>query len=341
MPFQKYLTAKNIAFILLIMVFLFFLAQIKVIAMMFFASFVIACSLNPLVDKLEKKMKRSVAVTIVLTSSIFSLFIFFVPIVFIAAKQVQSLLEILPEKIDSIQNFLYHYSFYGHKIPEIINLDSVINSSSPVATGILNQSINFTIAFAQSVVVFLAICMIVFYFLDDKGYIKESLIKIFPINMKEKAGSVYDNISHKVGGYVIAQILNMVAIGIITTIGLLLIKVDYALVLGIITGVLDIIPIIGPTLALILCLLMVYQKGWFAIALVIVIFLTAQWISNNLVRPIIFGKFLDLHPLIIIFALLVSAQFLGVWGVILAPAIASLVCVLFDEIYLKTINKSE
>ncbi len=341
MPFQKYLTAKNIAFILLIMVFLFFLAQIKVIAMMFFASFVIACSLNPLVDKLEKKMKRSAAVTIVLTSSIFSLFIFFVPIVFIAAKQVQGLLEILPEKIDSIQNFLYHYSFYGHKIPEIINLDSVINSSSPVATGILNQSINFTIAFAQSVVVFLAICMIVFYFLDDKGYIKESLIKIFPINMKEKAGSVYDNISHKVGGYVIAQILNMVAIGIITTIGLLLIKVDYALVLGIITGVLDIIPIIGPTLALILCLLMVYQKGWFAIALVIVIFLTAQWISNNLVRPIIFGKFLDLHPLIIIFALLVSAQFLGVWGVILAPAIASLVCVLFDEIYLKTINKSE
>ena len=72
MPFQKYLTAKNIAFILLIMVFLFFLAQIKVIAMMFFASFVIACSLNPLVDKLEKKMKRSAAVTIVLTSSIFS-----------------------------------------------------------------------------------------------------------------------------------------------------------------------------------------------------------------------------------------------------------------------------
>ena len=174
----------------------------------------------------------------------------------------------------------------------------------------------------------------------DKKIIKNGIIRIFPSKIKERASEVYDNISQKVGGYVIAQIINMIAIGILTAIGLFILKVDYALLLGLITGALDIIPLVGPTIALILCLLMAYQMGPIGVALVLLAFLTAQWISNNLIRPVVFGRFLDLHPLVIIFALLVSAQFLGVWGVILAPAIASLVCVLFDETYIKTINQN-
>lgn len=341
MPLKKYATAKNIIFVILVLLILKFLSQITVIALLFFASFVIACSLNPVVDKLEKKMKRSTAVNLVLFGTLIISFALFVPIIFVAVKQVQGFLTILPEKIDLIQNFITNYKFHGHSIPELMNIDSVIKSSSPFATKILNQSINFTLNFAQGILFFLAICMIVFYFMADKSVIKNGLIRIFPAEMKEKVSDIYENISNKVGGYVIAQLLNMFAVGLLTAIGLSLIKVDYALLLGLVTGILDIIPLIGPTVALILCLIMANQMGLIGFILVFAVFLTAQWLSNNLIRPVIFGRFLNLHPLIIIFALLVSAQFLGVWGVILAPALASLVCVLFDEIYIKTINKSD
>jgi len=341
MSFKEYFTTKNVIFLILVLIILKCLSQITVIALLFFASFVIACSLNPIVDKLEKKMKRSTATSLVLLGTLIISVAFFVPIIFVAIKQVQGLLLILPEKIDIIQNFIFTHQFYGHRIPEMVNIDSLIKSSSPFATGLVNQSINFTMSFAQGILFFLAICMIVFYFMVDKTIIKEELMKVFPNKMKEKASEIYENISQKVGGYVIAQLLNMVAIGILTAIGLSLIKVDYAFLLGLITGVLDIIPLVGPTIALILCLIVANQMGLIGIILVLVVFLTAQWLSNNLVRPVIFGRFLNLHPLVIIFALLVSAQFLGVWGVILAPAIASLVCVLFDELYLKTINKSD
>jgi predicted PurR-regulated permease PerM len=341
MTFKEYFTTKNIIFFILVLIILKCLSQVTAIALLFFASFVIACSLNPIVDKLEKKLKRPTAVSLVLSGTLIISFAFFVPVIFIAVKQVQGLIAILPAKIDLIQNFIYNHQFYGHKIPEIINLDSVIKSSQPFATGLLNQSINFTVSFAQGILFFLAVCMIVFYFLSDKVVIKEGFIRLFPPEIKEKASDIYENISQKVGGYVIAQLLNMVAIGLITAIGLSIIKVDYALLLGMITGVLDIIPLIGPTIALILCLIVANQMGPIGLALVLIVFLTAQQLSNNLVRPVIFGKFLDLHPLIIIFALLVSAQFLGVLGVVLAPALASLVCVLFDEIYIKTINKVE
>lgn len=339
MPFQEYFTTRNVIFAILVIIVLACLSQIKVIALLFFASFVIACSLNPIVDKLETKMKRSGATSLVLFGTLVISFAFFVPIIVVAVKQVQSLILILPEKIEFIQDFIYNHEFYGHRIPEIVNIDSIIKSSSPFATGLVNQSINFTLSFAQGILFFLAICMIVFYFMSDKKIIKDSFIELFPPAIKNKASELYDNISHKVGGYVIAQLINMFVIGLLTAIGLFLIRVDYALLLGLITGVLDIIPIVGPTVALILCLLMAYQMGPVTIILVIVAFLTAQWISNNFIRPVIFGKFLDLHPLIIIFALLVSAQFLGVWGVILAPAIASLVYVLFEELYIKTVNK--
>jgi len=340
MVFKEYITVKNVAFVVLVLVGLKFLSQITAIALLFFASYVIACSLNPIVDKLEKKMKRPIAATIVLFGTLTISVAFFVPIIFVAIKQIQGLMIILPEKLELIQNFIFTHKFYGYRLPEVISIDSIVGSSSPFTTKLLSQSIDITIGFAQGIMYFLAICMIVFYLLADKEEIQKGFIKLFPEKIKDKAANISENISHKVGGYVIAQLLNMVAIGFLTAVALFIVKVDYALLLGLITGVLDIIPVLGPTIALALCLIMSYQMGPVGIALVIVSFLTAQWVSNNLVRPVVFGKFMDLHPLIIIFGLFVCAQFLGVWGVILAPAMASIVWVLFDELYIKTINKS-
>lgn len=67
-------------------------------------------------------------------------------------------------------------------------------------------------------------------------------------------------------------------------------------------------------------------------------FLLVQQLSNYIVRPILFGKFMQLHPLMIFLALFLAEQFLGFWGVILSPAIAATVCVLIDELYLAPIN---
>ena len=72
--------------------------------------------------------------------------------------------------------------------------------------------------------------------------------------------------------------------------------------------------------------------------LTFIIYMIAQWAQNQLLRPILFGKMLNMHPLVIIVSLLVCARFLGFWGIILAPAIASIICVLVDELYLSRIN---
>jgi predicted PurR-regulated permease PerM len=63
----------------------------------------------------------------------------------------------------------------------------------------------------------------------------------------------------------------------------------------------------------------------------------AQFVENNFVRPYIFGKVMKIHPIVIFLFLFIAAEYIGVVGVVFAPAIAALVAVLFDELYLKKI----
>ena len=130
----------------------------------------------------------------------------------------------------------------------------------------------------------------------------------------------------------------MIAVGIMIAIVLVILGVEYATLLGLVTGLLDIVPILGPTIALCIILLVACPAGLLKIILIVVGFLTVQQVSNYVVRPVLFGKLMELHPLMIFLALFLAEQFLGFWGVILSPAIAATVCVLIDELYLSPIN---
>ncbi len=338
MFWNKSINLKNILFILLIIFLIYFIVQIKNIALLAFASFVLACSLNPAVDKLTKYMSRGLASTIVITGTILIAVLFLIPIITISIQEIHQVINNLPGLLKGIMNFLSNKTIMGKTLLEYINLETVTSASSSVASNIVNRSINFTVAFMEAITIIITMGVIVFYMTYEKNLIRDAIIVMFPPKMKQRAKEVYENIEHKVGGYVIAQVLSMSTVAIFTAVGLLILKVPYAILLGLIAGLLDIVPIVGPTIAFLLGVLCASQLGFTAVILTVLIYLGAQWVSNNFVRPLVFGKFLDLHPIIIIFAFLIAAQFLGVWGVILSPAIAALLLTLFDELYLKTIN---
>lgn len=338
MFFNKGINFKNILFLLLILFLIWFIGQIQSTALLAFGAFVLACSLNPAVDKLSKYMKRSIASTIVIIGTILIALLFLFPIITICLEEIHQLINKTPQIINNLIDFLRNKSIMGKSIIEYIDLNSITASSSQLASGILNKSINFTLTILEVITVVITLGIIVFYMVNERFLIRNAIIAMFPPRMKARAKEVYSNIENKVGGYVIAQVLSMSTVAIFTALGLMLLHVEYALLLGLVAGILDIVPIAGPTLALILGVFSAAQQGWGVIILTIIVYLVAQWISNNFVRPLVFGKFLDLHPVIIIFSFLVAGQFLGVWGVILSPAIAALLLTLFDELYLKTIN---
>ena len=332
-------TLKNIIFVILILLVIKFIFAVKNLALLVFASFVIAASLNPFVDKLQKWMSRGLATTVALTTFLAVILGAVVPLILIMLEEINTLIVSIPQKIEIVKNFLATKTIFGVQLSNIIGDTQPLSSSS---TEFLGNAVQTTLAASASVVgafaIVFIIAMVVFYMLQDKTVMRNWFLSLFPQDIRPKAAEIAKNITEKVGGFVVAQCTSMVSVGIVTSIGLAILGVPYALALGLLAGILDIVPIVGPILATFMAISVAYSKGWGFVIGVLVVYVLAQWISNNFIRPLIFGKFMNLHPLVILLSFLVAAEFLDVWGVILAPAIVAVLAVLFDELYVKQIN---
>lgn len=339
--FSKYLGIKNFIFFVLAILFIIFMAQIKDIAILFFAAFVIACSLNPIVDKIcdkFNKLSRPVASAIVMLGTILICFLFLIPILITGGLQISSFIETLPERLEHGKLMLINLPFISKSNLSNIELGGLVSSASDITTGIVSKSIAFSKNIVSFLVYLLAACIIIYYFLADKDSVKNGFLCLFPKDLKTKAADILESISQKVGGYVLAQIVTIVSVGFIMFIGLMILGVDYALILGLITSIFDLVPVVGPAAAFVVILIVVCKLGVLKIVLITLLFIFAQWAENNLIRPYIFGRLLNLHPLIIYFFLLVTAKYLGLVGLVFAPAIAATFCVLLEELYIKNIN---
>ncbi len=338
---SRFFSVKNVAFLAGVIILLFIIPKIAGIVMLFFAAFVIACAMDPFVEKLQTKLKdnRTLASVIVVFGGILAVFALFAPIIAIAYNEIKTFIRVFPDKIADVTHYITTIKLYGHDIADLISLNSIMDTNPDFAQNIFSQSWNITIGIFQFFVVSVAIGMIIFYLLVDKQYLTDKFRQLFPANLKEKATMILASISSKVGGYVRAQVLSMLTIGVMQMFVLMVLGVDYSLLLGLITGIMDIVPVLGPTIALVVILLVAYPVGIIKLILIILTFFIVQQASNIIVRPLLFGKFMKLHPLTIFLALFVCEQFLGFWGVILSPAIASTVCVLIDELYIKPINE--
>lgn len=342
MIFKDILTTKNVVFILLLLILLKVLPAVSDIVMLFFACFVLSCSLLPVVQQLDKKIKnRSLSTGIVISGAVILTLAFIMPIFMVTFEQISNFLQTLPAKIDEVHSFINTFSFNGQHLSQYIDFQNIIGNSNDLAQSILSQSVNITVGFAQGIIVFIAVVTIMFYMLKDTVYMKNKFIEFFPEKIKAKAEDIINKIAAKVGGYVIATIISCTAIWLLIALILAVLRVEFSFSLGLIAGVLDIIPVVGPTIALTLIVLTAFKKGLIIVAVAIILFLGVQQLSNNVIRPIVFGKFMELHPLVIIAALLIGGKFGGLIGLIFAPAIAAIVTVLIDEIYLKTINKKK
>lgn len=335
------ITVKNIIFLIMVILLIKFFSQITPTVMLFFAAFVFACSLNPLVDKFSCKMSRPMAASIVMGGVTLIVFAVIVPLLVIAAKQIEVFLMLFPPRFEMIKTYILNKQILGQSLVSSVNITSVIEPVSSFTKSIVEQSIALTLNFASALIYMFAMCVITYYFIVDKEVIQKGFMLLFPAHIKEKANKILNTISEKIGKYIIAQLTAISGVGICVMIPLLIMKIDCAVLLGVLSAILDLIPVIGPAIACVICILMCFSYGPVTVALVVFFFLLAQWIENNFVRPYVFGKFLDLHPLIIFFAILVAAKFFGIIGVVFAPAIAATFAVLIDELYIKPINREQ
>lgn len=307
--------------------------------MILFASYLLSASFNPAVDKLEKKISRKIATVIVLALAVIVLMLVLIPAVSIAVKELHNFLINLPSIIKNSTVFLNNFKIGSFVLADFINVESLFNNTTDVSEYFVKNISSFTGAVAQWVTVSIAVIIITFYWVSEKVYVKKQFLMFFPEKYKKKADEISYNISSQIGGYLFAQVSVMFAVGFFTSVGLLLIGVENWFAIGLLTAIFDIVPIVGPILAACIAIFMNINTSALTIVLIIVVFFVAQWLQNAWARPIVYSKFLDVNPVVVVLALLIAAKFLGFWGVLLSPALAAVVCTLVDELYIKQINR--
>ena len=311
--------SQNVIFLIGIIVYGICLFTITDIALMLFVTYVIACALNPLVDKLAKKCNRNLAAAIVFGGFIGGILLMFLPIIIIGGKEVVHLAAQYPQYVDQVKDYVMN----SPVVQEFANSGGLLASVTKISKG----------------GIYLFVAMIFTYFLMvDREKLLSAALRFFPKKSRERIKEIYDISEQKLSRFVSGQFIASASVGLIMVIGLLILKVDSAIILGCISAVLDIVPIVGPAIALVICLAVTYKLGWTVVIATAVIFAIAQIVENNVVKPYVFGKFMDLHPIVIYIFLSVCAKYFGAVGAIFAPAIAADVCVFIEELYLKKMD---
>jgi len=171
------------------------------------------------------------------------------------------------------------------------------------------------------------------YLLVDGPRLRESSLALVPSQHRAKALFLQDNVSRVLGGYLRGQLTLAGVIGVATGVGMALLGLPYAVVLGVLAGLFELVPMFGPILSAIPAVVVALFQPFPTVAWVLLFFLAIQQVENNVLAPRISGHAVGLHPLGAMFALLVGFQVAGVLGGLFAVPVAGVLWVLLGAAY--------
>ncbi len=182
--------------------------------------------------------------------------------------------------------------------------------------------------------IILAMVFVVFYMVQDLDKVRHNVTLMFPQIYKENVQHALGIIDEKVGAYIRGTLLKCLFVGFLTWAGLTILGMPFALILGILAGLLNIILYVGPVVATIPALLLSLMPDTPSIFLVLLLYILVQVLDAFLFTPVFLGKATDLSPLTVIVIVLIGAQLMGLLGIILAIPITATLKVLLVHYYL-------
>ena len=154
-----------------------------------------------------------------------------------------------------------------------------------------------------------------------------------PIKHRPRVTFVIEAFERVVGGYIRGQLILCTLIGVLVGVGMALLGVPYAVLLGVLAFILEFIPIIGVLISGAACVLLALTQGWLLALLVLAYFVFVHIIEGDVVGPRIVGKAVGVHPAVSIVALVAGGELFGIWGALFASPIAGLIQAALTELW--------
>ncbi|HWL11541.1 MAG TPA: AI-2E family transporter, partial [Ureibacillus sp.] len=200
---------------------------------------------------------------------------------------------------------------------------------SSVATGITG----FVSTLTSILLSLVTVPFILFYLLYEGEKLPRFILRIFPPRARNEVGQVLKEMDKQVSSYILGQILVSICIGVLMTIGFLIIGLDYAFLLGILAMITSVVPYLGPAIAIIPALVIAIVTSPMMLVYLIIVWTVVQLVEGKFITPNIMGKSLSIHPITIIFVLLTFGSLFGVAGVILGIPAYALLKVLVSHLF--------
>lgn len=154
---------------------------------------------------------------------------------------------------------------------------------------------------------------------------------VLPAKYEDYVISLWKRAEHKVGRWLQAQLLLALSVGFLVFVGLSLLNVKYALLLGIIATILEIVPIVGPVVSAIPGVILAFAQSPTLGLWVLVFYIAVQQVEGHILAPLILGKTLGLNPVTVIIALLIGGTLAGIIGILLSVPVAVVIVEILDD----------
>ncbi len=335
--------------LILLTVFLFavwFTLKTAVILMPFIVSLALAYLFDPVVDRMEKfRLPRTLGVLIIV---LLVIGIFTLASIFLVPQIVRELKELIDQSLvysnklaDWVQQdglaFLQRFGADNEKLKEIAANELPARLQQVLVAffkGALNVTSAVSAAFGQMLNLVL-IPFLFFYLLKDIDRLKNWFGGLFVSREGWLSEANLEKIDDVLSGYIRGQLIVCLVVGVVTGVALSVLGIRYALILGIVAGVLNLVPYIGLAITLVLGLLVgIFSPSPLLTCIKIVVVIEAvQIIEGAVLSPRIVGERVGLHPALVMLAILVFSHFWGIVGLLVAVPLAAIIKVLASAGY--------
>ena len=291
--------------------------------------------LNPLVNFFSKKISRFSASLLAIFVGIITVLIVIIGVVPIIVEQTQNLITAMPRYVEIVKGYLEEYSdnAYVQVVVEYVNTnlnaskisERLITIATSVAQGIVSS-----ISSTASVLVTMP--FVLFFLLKDASKFNKFVISLLPKKLEKPVAETIDEIDDKVGSYIQGQMLVSLCIGVMLFIGYNVIGLHYGFSLATIAAFLSIVPYLGPVIAITPAMLVAASTSWVMVVKMLVVWGVVQFLEGNIISPNIMGRSMNMHPLTVIFVILIGVNISGVVGAILGIPVYSILKVLISKL---------
>jgi predicted PurR-regulated permease PerM len=288
----------------------------------------LALALNPAVEFFHRRwLRRGYAAGLVFILAVAAIvglgFLVIPPLV----RQVTDFIQAIPSLVDDLVAGRGPLGFLQRDYHIVDRIRSAIEKRG--AGGVLGITAP-AVAVAQSVFSVIAACVsiafLTFFMLLDGPEMVERFYNFLPEKSRPRWQRVGTEIYRTVGGYVTGNVLISLIAGVAAAIALFVLGSKYSIALAVVVAILDLIPLAGATLAAVIVAGVVFvELGWIQGAIIVVFFLVYQQVENHVLQPVIYGRTVQLSPLVVLVSVLIGAELAGILGALAAIPVAGIV----------------